>query len=139
MNSFAVKHKYFNFSTASQWLWDKFDVAIPSMEQTHLRAGQILNAITQETTEDIRLAEREWHGSRVTGLTDMQASPSVNLRPVGNEFRLEVHYVTRATERFETRNRLYQRVIDLLQKPLDSRNSLDRDPANDQSGPLSHP
>ena len=119
MNSFAIKHKYFNFSTASQWMWDQFDVAIPSIEQTHLRAGQVLNAIAQETAGDVQLAEREWHGTRVAGLAQMQASPSVNLRPAGNEYKLQVHYVTRAADRFETRNRLYQRVIDLLQMPVD--------------------
>jgi hypothetical protein len=130
MNSFAVKHKYFNFSTASQWMWDQFDVAISSTEKTHLRAEQIINLLTEATAGDVQLAEREWRGARVPGLTEMRALPSVNLRPAGNEFKLQVHYVTRASDRFETRNRLYQRVIDLLQTPLDTTTST-------QSGPPS--
>ncbi|UWZ85097.1 mechanosensitive ion channel domain-containing protein [Occallatibacter riparius] len=120
MNSFAVKHKYFNFSSTSQWMWDQFDVALPSTEKTHLRAEQILGVLTEATAGDVQLAEREWRGARVPGLTDTRALPSVNLRPSGNEFKLQVHYITRASDRFETRNRLYQRVIDLLQMPLDS-------------------
>jgi small-conductance mechanosensitive channel len=139
MNSFAIKHKYFNFSTAGQWMWDQFDVAIPSSEQTHRRAEQILNVVTQETAEDARLAEREWHGARAAGLVDMQASPSVNLRPVGNEFRLEVHYVTRASERFETRNRLYRRAVDLMQTPMDSSASSRRNATDGQSASASNP
>jgi small-conductance mechanosensitive channel len=139
MNSFAIKHKYFNFSTAGQWMWDQFDVAIPSTEQTHVRAGQILNLVTQETAEDVNLAEREWGGARDAGLTEMQATPSVNLRPAGNEFKLEVHYVTRASHRFETRNRLYQRVIDMLQTPADSNQQPHRDATSGQSGPPAHP
>jgi hypothetical protein len=80
----------------------------------HMRVEQILQAVRQETEESVRLAEREWTGARVAGLTSMQAAPSVNLRPWGNEFKMEVRYVTRASERFQTRNRLYRRVIDLL-------------------------
>jgi hypothetical protein len=70
MNSFAIKQKYFNFTTAGQWMWDRFDVTIPSSEQTHLRTEQILKAITQETAETVRLAEREWSGARAAGLVD---------------------------------------------------------------------
>jgi small-conductance mechanosensitive channel len=127
MNSFAIKQKYFNFTTAGQWMWDRFDVTIPSSEQTHLRTEQILKAVTQETTEGVRLAEREWSGTRTAWLADLKASPSVNLRSSGNELRMEVRYVTRASERIETRNRLNRVVIDLLQTPVDAS---DAAPAN---------
>jgi small-conductance mechanosensitive channel len=117
MNSFAIKNKYFNFSTAGQWLWDRFDVVIPSSEETHVIAEQILNAAREETGECVSQAEREWSRARSAGLANMSAAPSVNLRPAGNGFSVEVRYVTRASERFQMRNRLYRRVIDLLQKP----------------------
>jgi len=39
----------------------------------------------------------------------------VSLRPSSTGIDVLVRYVTRASERFLVRNRLYQRVIDLLQ------------------------
>jgi hypothetical protein len=41
----------------------------------------------------------------------------VNLRPAGAGVDLLVRYVTRAADRLEVRNRLYERVIDVLHKP----------------------
>jgi hypothetical protein len=40
----------------------------------------------------------------------------VNLRPSGSGIELLIRYVTRASERFGVRNRLYQQVIELLHK-----------------------
>jgi hypothetical protein len=40
----------------------------------------------------------------------------VNLRPSGSGIELLIRYVTRASERFGVRNRLYQQVIELLRK-----------------------
>jgi small-conductance mechanosensitive channel len=115
LNSFAIKHKYFNFSTAGQWLWDRFDVVIPSTEETHLVSERILAAVREETAEAVALAEREWSRARAAGLTEMHAEPAVNLRPSGDNFTVEVRYVTRASERSKMRNCLYRRVIELLQ------------------------
>jgi hypothetical protein len=55
-------------------------------------------------------------------LSRFSAAPVVNLRPTSSGFGIQVRYVTRASERFELRNRLYQRVVELLQQPakLDS-------------------
>ncbi len=117
LNSFAIKNKYFNFSTAGQWLWDRFDVVIPSSEQTHVLVEQILNAAQEETAEGVPLAEGEWSRARSAGLSDMRAAPSVNLRPNGDNFSVEVRYVTRASDRFQMRNRLYRRVSELLHMP----------------------
>jgi small-conductance mechanosensitive channel len=138
MNSFAIKSKYFNFSTAGQWMWDRFDVPTPSSEQTHLRVQQVLHAVQEETADSVRQAEREWSGARAAGVTRLQAAPSVNFRPSGNEFKLEVRYVTRASERFQTRNRLYRRVLDLLRAPADSTDASAQATPNDaiaQPGP----
>ena len=41
----------------------------------------------------------------------------MNLRPSGSGVDLEVRYVTRATERFELRTRLYRVVLNLLRQP----------------------
>src|SRR5581483_6746592 len=118
MNGFAIRGKYFNFSTAGQWLWDQFDVAVPASEQVHVIVDKILKAVEEETAENMRQADQEWSRSvRGHGLTRLRSLPSVNLRPTGNNFDVEVHYVTRASQRFETRNELYRRVIELLRAP----------------------
>ena len=63
------------------------------------------------------MAEQEWErGARGDGLSRFSADPVVNLRPSGAGIDLLVRYVTRASQRFGVRNRLYQSVIDLLQK-----------------------
>lgn len=118
MNSFAIRGQYFNFSTAGQWMLDKFDVTVPASDKMHVVVDAILNAAEQITGDNVRIAEQEWR--RVThgeSQYELRASPSVNLRPSGNDFAVELRYVTRASERLETRNKLYRRVIDLLHQP----------------------
>lgn len=118
MNSFAIRGQYFNFSTAGQWMLDQFDVTVPASDKMHVVVDAILNAVEQVTGDNARVAEQEWR--RVThgeSMHDLRATPSVNLRPSGNDFAVEVRYVTRASERVETRNKLYRRVIDLLHQP----------------------
>jgi hypothetical protein len=51
-------------------------------------------------------------------LSQFSATPTVNLRPSGAGLDILVRYVTRASERFEVRNRIYQHVVELLQKPM---------------------
>jgi len=118
MNSFAIRGQYFNFSTTGQWMLDQFEVTVPVSDQTHVLVEEILHAVEEETAKDAKLAEQEWKRStRAEGLKELRASPSVNIRPSGSNFDVEVRYVTRATEREGTRNRLYLRVIDLLHRP----------------------
>jgi hypothetical protein len=63
------------------------------------------------------VAEQEWkRGARGDGLSRFSAVPVVNLRPSGSGIELLVRYVTRASERFGVRNRIYQQVIELLHK-----------------------
>lgn len=121
MNGFAIRGKYFNFSTAGQWMMDYFELTIPSGSDAHSITERILKAITEETAEYARLAELEWKRAlRGNGAVKMGAPADVRLRPSGGTFTLEVRYVTRASERAETRNRLYRRVIDLLNAPAAS-------------------
>ena len=47
-------------------------------------------------------------------LSRFSATPVVNLRPSASGIEVQVRYVTRASERFDLRNRLYQDVVDLL-------------------------
>lgn len=115
INSFAIRGKYFNFSTAGQWMWDEISVSVPASESAQAMVERIHQVVKEETEENARLAETEWRrGARGEGLSRFSAAPAVNLRPSGSGIDILVRYVTRASERLEVRNRLYQHVIDLF-------------------------
>ncbi len=118
INSFAIRGQYFNFSTVGQWMWDEISVSVPVSDDSYVSVELIHKAVLQETERDSRLAEQEWkRTTRQNGLSQFSAIPSVNLRPSASGIDILVRYVTRASKRFEVRNRLYQRVIDVLHKP----------------------
>jgi small-conductance mechanosensitive channel len=117
LNKFAISGQYFNFSTTGQWMWDEIKVNIPSSEDSHKVIELIHRAVVKETEKDANLATVEWE--RVTernALSQFSAIPAVEMRPAASGTDIIVRYVTRATDRFETRNRLYQAVIDLLHR-----------------------
>jgi small-conductance mechanosensitive channel len=117
LNSFAIRGKYFNFSTTGQWMWDEITVSIPASGGTQEMVERIHKAVEEETKKSASVAEHEWkRGARGDGLSRFSAAPVVNLRPSESGIDLHVRYVTRASERFVVRNRLYQHVIDLLYK-----------------------
>ena len=118
INSFAIKGQYFNFSTTGQWMWDEIRFSIPAAEENYAMIELIHAAVLKETEKDARLAEAEWKRSpRHVGLSHFAADPAVEMRPGASGINIIVRYVTRASERFEVRNRLYERVIGLLNKP----------------------
>lgn len=117
INSFAIRGKYFNFSTTGQWMWDEITLSIPAEGDTQTMVERIHKAVEDETAGSARIAEQEWkRGARNDGLSRFSANPVVNLRPSGSDIDIRVRYVTRASERFGVRNRLYQRMIDLLRE-----------------------
>ncbi|MGD0889848.1 MAG: mechanosensitive ion channel domain-containing protein [Acidobacteriaceae bacterium] len=118
LNSFAVTGQFFNFSTTGQWMWDEISVNVPEGEGSYQTIEAIHKAVLQQTEKDAMLAEKEWKGvSRQHVLGQLSAAPLVNLRPAASGIDILVRYVTRAKDRFEMRNKLYQVVIDLLHKP----------------------
>jgi small-conductance mechanosensitive channel len=115
MNGFAIRGKYFNFSTAGQWMWDQFQVTIPESLDRSLTLEKILKVAEEETAADARRAEQEWRRASTSGrLSHLSASPAVNLLPSADGRTVEVRFVTKASERSETQARLYQRVLELL-------------------------
>jgi small-conductance mechanosensitive channel len=118
INNFAVTGQFFNFSTAGQWMWDEMSLSLPASPDTYAKAAQLHQAILEETQQDAQLAEQEWKRvPRHSGLSHASASSSVNLRPSGAGIDVLIRYVTRASDRLKVRNRLYDRVIDVLHKP----------------------
>ena len=116
-NKYAISGQYFNFSTSGQWMWDELSVSIPPGEETYKTIEAIHKSVTKETEKDAELAENEWQRATKQGLSHFSATPSVDMRPAGSGIDIIVRYVTRASDRFEMRNRLYQLVIDQLHQP----------------------
>jgi small-conductance mechanosensitive channel len=117
MNSFAISGQYFNFSTLGQWLWDEIRVTLPSTPRTYQVIAAINKTLTEETAGDSKQAEAEWQrATHQQGLSHFGVHPTVDLRPAASGVEVVVRYVTRAGDRFATRNRLYQTVLDLMQK-----------------------
>src|SRR5580704_9955266 len=118
INNFAVTGQFFNFSTVGQWMWDEMSLSLPASPDTYAKAALVHQAVLEETQQDAQLAEQEWKRvPRQSGLSHASAGASVNLRPSGAGIDLLIRYVTRASDRLKVRNRLYERVIDVLHKP----------------------
>jgi len=115
MNGYAIRGQYFNFSTAGQWMWDEISLSVPADADIHALIQSVQKAVVEETHENSRRAEHEWkHATRGEGLSRFSAEPVVNARPSGSGVDLHLRYVTSASGRFDLRNRLYARVVELL-------------------------
>jgi small-conductance mechanosensitive channel len=116
LNGYAIRGKYFNFSTVGQWMWDEIKVTIPAGGDAHPLIKRIYEAFVKATEQDAKTAESEW--KRVTheeGAPQFSAMPSVNLSPAGSGVDVVIRYITRAGVRVDTRNRLYEMLLDLMQ------------------------
>jgi small-conductance mechanosensitive channel len=118
INNFAISGQFFNFSTAGQWMWDEISMNVPAGEGSYRTIEAIHKAVLAQTEADAKLAEQEWKSAtRQQGLGQFSAVPSVDMRPAASGIDILVRYVTRAGERFEMRNKLYQTVLGLLHQP----------------------
>ena len=116
LNGYAIRGKYFNFSTVGQWMWDEIKVTVPPGTDIHALIKGIYEATVKATEADAKMAEAEW--KRVTheeGSPQFSAMPSVNLRPAGAGVDIVIRYITRAGVRVEARNRLFAMIVDLMQ------------------------
>ena len=116
LNGYAIRGKYFNFSTVGQWMWDEIKVSVPPGTSVHRLLKGIYDATVKITEADAKMAEAEW--MRVTheeGSPQFSAMPSVNLRPAGASVDIVIRYITRAGVRVETRNQLFSMIVELMQ------------------------
>ena len=116
LNGYAIRGKYFNFSTVGQWMWDEIKVSVPPGTSIHPLLKKIYEATVKTTEEDAKMAQAEWR--RVTheeGSPQFSAMPSVSLRPAGPGVDIVIRYITRAGVRFQTRNNLFAMIVDLMQ------------------------
>jgi small-conductance mechanosensitive channel len=121
MNGYAIRGQYFNFSTTGQWMWDEITLSLPASGNIHEVLDRIQKVVEAETGKNSELAEQEWkRGARGTSLGRFSATAVENLRPSSSGTDVLVRYVTRASERFDLRNRLYQKLLEVLREPAEA-------------------
>ncbi len=114
-NSFATAGHYFNFSTSGQWLWDELVVMVPYDRDPHAVAEAIQKEVIAATADSTQQAEQEWRRApRGKSGAVFSAQPGIAVRPAPGGVEIAVRYVTRASERFALRARLYQSAVGLL-------------------------
>lgn len=114
-NSFAIEGHYFNFSTSGQWLWDELQIVLPAGKDPFPIVEAIQKKVLEATSESARLAEKEWqHAALSRDMSALSAAPAINVRPVIAGVELGVRYITRASERYQIRAKLYGVAMDLL-------------------------
>jgi small-conductance mechanosensitive channel len=123
-NSFAISGHYFNFSTSGQWLWDEVLVVVPYDRDAHPIADTLYKEVVSATTDSSKLAEQEWKSSAPNRRgAQITATPGLSIRPAigGGGVEVAVRYVTRASERFNVRAKLYKSAVELLGQSATSR------------------
>ena len=122
MNGFAIRGQYFNFTTSGQWMWDEITLSLPASENVNEVLERIQKVVAAETEKNANLAEQEWkRGARGSSLSRFSATAVENLKPSAAGIDVLVRYVTRASERFEQRYRLYQKLLEVLREPEPAR------------------
>src|SRR6184192_211737 len=114
-NSFATAGHYFNFSTSGQWLWDELVVTVPFDRDPNAVAAALQKEVIAITADSTRQAEQEWRrAARGQSGAAFSAQPGIAVRPATGGVEIALRYVTRASERFALRARLYQSAVQLL-------------------------
>lgn len=115
-NSYAIRGRFFNFSSHAQWMWDEIKVSLPGNVNAAAVVEQMRTSILAETAGDTEKAEAELRSvSGFNGLGQFGATPTVDLVPAAGGVDVIVRFVTRANERFEKRNQLFGTVVGILQ------------------------
>jgi small-conductance mechanosensitive channel len=134
LNGYAIRGRYFNFSTVGQWMWDEIKVSVPPGMEIDSLIKRICEATVKSTEADAKMAEEEW--KRVTseeGSPYFSAMPSVNLLPAGAGVDIVIRYITRAGVRVETRNHLFAMIVGLMQAvPKEDGNRAPRIPSKQE-------
>jgi small-conductance mechanosensitive channel len=116
-NSFAIEGHYFNFSTSGQWLWDELTLVVDSSQSPYPIVDAIQKAVLEATGESAGQAEKEWqHSAHSRSVGTLSAAPAINLKPVSGGVEIAVRYITRASERYEMRSKLYKAAVNLISK-----------------------
>ena len=116
-NSFAIEGHYFNFSTSGQWLWDELKVVLASSQNPYPIVDAIQKTVLEATAESVGQAEKEWqHAAYSRDMSTLSAAPAVSVKPVIGGVEIAVRYITRASERYQMRAKLYEAAMNLINK-----------------------
>ena len=116
-NNFAIEGHYFNFSTSGQWLWDELTLVVDSSQSPYPIVDALQKAVVEATSQSAGEAEKEWkNAAHSRNVGALSATPAINLKPVGGGVEIAVRYITRASERYAMRSRLYQAAVNLISK-----------------------
>jgi small-conductance mechanosensitive channel len=114
-NSFAISGHYFNFSTSGQWLWDEVLVLVPYERDATPIAETLYKEVVEATTDSSKQAEQEWKNNAPTRRgAQITATPGISIRPAVGGVEVALRYVTRASERFSVRAKLYKSAVEIL-------------------------
>jgi small-conductance mechanosensitive channel len=114
-NSFAIEKHYFNFSTSGQWLWDELLVLVPYDRDPNLIAEEIHKEVLAETAAGATQAEQEWRRTAPARRGSVfSAAPGISVRPAVGGVEVAIRYITKASERFQLRSKLFQSAVRLL-------------------------
>jgi small-conductance mechanosensitive channel len=114
-NSFAIERHYFNFSTSGQWLWDELQIIVPAGQDPYPIVAAIQKKVLEVTSEGAQQAEREWQGAaKSREMSSQTVAPAINIKPVVGGIEIAVRYITRASERYQLRAKLYEAAVGLL-------------------------
>ena len=116
-NNFAIEGHYFNFSTSGQWLWDELTLVVDSSQSPYPIVDALQKAVVEATSKSAGEAEKEWkNAAQSRNVGALSAAPAINLKPVGGGVEIAVRYITRASERYAMRSKLYQAAVNLISK-----------------------
>ena len=114
-NGFAISGHYFNFSTSGQWLWDEVLVLVPYERDPTPIADTLYDEVVKATRDSGQQAEHEWKTTAQTRRgPQISATPGLSIRPAVGGVEIAVRYVTRASDRFDLRARLYKTAVNIL-------------------------
>nr|WP_320132042.1 mechanosensitive ion channel domain-containing protein [uncultured Holophaga sp.] len=119
INSYAVEHHFFNFSTAGQWMWDELQLVIPPGTDPYPIIDGIQKLVTERTEASAREAEAEWRKATTRyRVRTFSTVPGIHVIPGALGIEVRVRYITRAFDRNSTRKALYEAILDLMQGKL---------------------
>jgi small-conductance mechanosensitive channel len=116
-NSFAIEGHYFNFSTSGQWLWDELTLVLASSQNPYPIVEAIQKTVLEATAESAGQAEKEWqNAAHSRNMRALSAAPAINVKPVSGGVEIAVRFITRASERYKLRSKLYQTAMNSISK-----------------------
>ena len=77
----------------------------------------IIQTVLEATAESAGQAEKEWqNAAHSRNMRALSAAPAINVKPVSGGVEIAVRFITRASERYKLRSKLYQTAMNSISK-----------------------